>query len=191
MKPKANLFFCCLIFLTLLTEGCGYLGNSLKEPVPASDVVSEHTLVAEVLLHLQLDYIASEKLEPELLLEGALTELERMVPEIWVETQLHQSDNIPKLNVNVGNEITVLPIMQLQELYDLHLVLQKLMKHLLQMDLHLTKLRIEQIFVNGILHQLDEYSVLLPKELFHEFNINLGGHFAGVGYQVVVGFEAV
>ena len=113
MKPKANLFFCYLIFLTLLTEGCGYLGNSLKEPVPASDVVSEHTLVAEVLMHLQLDYIDSEKLEPELLLQGALTELERMVPEIWIETQLYQSDKIPKLHVNVGNEKTVLSIIQL------------------------------------------------------------------------------
>ena len=184
MKPKANLFFCCLIFLTLLTEGCGYLGNSLKDPVPASDAVSEHTLVAEVLMHLQLDYIDSEKLEPELLLEGALTELERMVPEVWVETYLHQSDSIPTLQVNVGNEKTVLSIMQLQELYDLHLVLQKLKKHLLQMELQLTKSRIEQIFANGILHQLDEYSVLLPKEIFHEFNINLGGHFAGVGLVV-------
>ena len=184
MKQKANLFFCCLIFLTLLTEGCGYLGNSLKDPVPASDAVSEHTLVAEVLMHLQLDYIDSEKLEPELLLEGALTELERMVPEVWVETHLHQSDSIPTLQVNVGNEKTVLSIMQLQELYDLHLVLQKLKKHLLQMDLQLTKSRIEQIFANGILHQLDEYSVLLPKEIFHEFNINLGGHFAGVGLVV-------
>ena len=69
-------------------------------------------------------------------------------------------------------------------LYDLHLVLQKLQKHLLQMDLQINKSRIEQIFVNGILHQLDEYSVLLPKEIFHEFNINLGGHFAGVGLVV-------
>ena len=82
MKIKTNFFFCCLIFLTLLTEGCGYLGNSLKETVPVSDVESEHTLVAEVLMHLQLDYIDSEKLEPKILLEGALTELERMVPEV-------------------------------------------------------------------------------------------------------------
>ena len=42
MKPKANLFFCYLIFLMLLTEGCGHLGYSLKEPAPASYVVSEH-----------------------------------------------------------------------------------------------------------------------------------------------------
>ena len=148
-------FFCFLISFTLLTAGCRHLGNSLKEPVTASDVVSDRTLVAEILMHLQLDYIDSEKLEPELLLEGALTELERMVPEVWVETQLHQSDNIPKLQVNVGNEKTVLSIMQLQELYDLHLVLQKLKQHLLKMDLQLTKSRIEQIFVNGILHRLD------------------------------------
>ena len=105
MKPKANLFFYCLIFLTLLTDGCKYLGNSIKVPVPVSDLVSEHNLVSEVLMHIQLDYIDSEKLVPELLLQGALTELERMVPEVWVETQLHQIDSIPKMQVKVGNEI--------------------------------------------------------------------------------------
>ena len=92
MKTKANLFFCCLIFLTFLTEGCGYLGNSLKEPVPASDVVSEHTLTAEVLMHLQLDYIESKKIKPELLLEGALTELERTAPEVLIKTLFYQRD---------------------------------------------------------------------------------------------------
>ena len=184
MKSKANFLFCCLIFLTLFTEGCGNLGKSLKEPFPETNLVSENTLVAEVLMHLQLDYIDSEKLEPEILLEGALTELERMVPEVWVKAQLSQSDNIPKLQVYVGNKKTVLSITELKELYDLHLVLQKLKTHLLKMDLKLTKSGIEKIFVNGILHQLDEYSVLLPKEIFHEFNINLGGHFAGVGLVV-------
>ena len=139
MNQKANLFFCCLIYITLLTAGCRYLGNSLKEPVTASDVVSEHTLVAEILMHLQLDYIDSEKLEPELLLEGALTELERMVPEVWVKAQLPESNSIQTLQVNVGNEKTVIPIMELKALYDLHRVLQKLKNHLLKMDLQLTK----------------------------------------------------
>jgi hypothetical protein len=82
MKPKLNLFFCFLILLTLLTEGCSYLGNSTKEPLPASNDFSNHTLVAEVLMHLQLDYIDSEKLDPKLLLEGAITELEKVVPEV-------------------------------------------------------------------------------------------------------------
>jgi len=184
VKLKANLLFCSLIFLTLLTEGCGYLGNSLKEPVPASDVVSEKSLIAEVLMHLQLDYIDSEKLEPEILLEGALTELERIAPEVLVKTLFYQRDRLTKLQVNVGNEKKVLSTMKLKELYDLHLVLLKLKNHLLQTDLQLTKSEIEEIFVNGILNQLDEYSVLLPKEIFQEFNINLGGHFAGVGLVV-------
>ena len=105
----------------------------------ASDVVSDRTLVAEILMYLQLDYIDSEKLEPELLLEGALTELERMVPEVWVKAQLPESNSIQTLQVNVGNEKAVIPIMKLKTLYDLHLVLQKLKTHLLQMDLHLTK----------------------------------------------------
>ena len=62
MKPKLNVFFYCLILLTLLAEGCKYLENSLKEPVPKSGLVIEQNLVAEVLMHLQLDYIDSEKL---------------------------------------------------------------------------------------------------------------------------------
>ena len=184
MRLKVNFIFCFLIFLTLLTEGCGYLGKSLEEPLPVSDLVSEHSLVAEVLMHLQLDYIDSEKLLPEILLEGALTEFERLFPEVWLETQFHKSDNIARIKVRVGNDISVLKIIQLQELYDLHIVLQKLKKHFLKQDLKLTKSRIEQIFVNGILQQLDEYSVLLSKEIFDEFNINLGGHFAGVGLVV-------
>ena len=123
MNQKANLFFCCLIPLTLLTAGCKYLENSLKNPETASDVVLEHSLVAEILMHLQLDYIDSDKLEPNLLLEGALTELERMVPEVWVKSQLADSNSIQTLQVNVGNEKTLIPIMELKALYDLHLVL--------------------------------------------------------------------
>ena len=114
MKLKANLLFCSLIFLTLLTEGCGYLGNSLKEPVPASDVVSENSLIAEVLMHLQLDYIDSEKLEPEILLEGALTELERIAPEVLVKTLFYKRDRLTKLQVNVGNEKKVLSTMKIR-----------------------------------------------------------------------------
>ena len=79
MQLKANFFLYFLIFLTLLTEGCGYLGNSLKAPPSSTVLVSEHSLLAEVLMHLQLDYIDSEKLVPELLLEGALTEFEKML----------------------------------------------------------------------------------------------------------------
>ena len=60
----------------------------------------------------------------------------------------------------------LIPIMKLKALYDLHLVLKNLKNHLLKMDLQLTKSEIEQIFVNGMLNQLDEYSVLLPKEFF-------------------------
>ena len=71
MKLKPNLLFFCLIFLTLLSEGCGSLGNSLKEPVPASDVVSENSLIAEDLMQLQLHYNDTEKLDPEIFLKRA------------------------------------------------------------------------------------------------------------------------
>ena len=55
-------------------------------------------------MHLQLDYIDPEKLEPKILLEGALTELERIAPEVLVKTLFYQRDRLTKLQVNVGND---------------------------------------------------------------------------------------
>ncbi|MBS1255917.1 MAG: putative CtpA-like serine protease [Deltaproteobacteria bacterium] len=184
MKVKTTYFFNCLILLLFLTGGCSYFKNSLKEHEPVANVLSENSLLAEVLMHLQLDYIDAEKLDPKKLLQGALTELEREVPEVWIEPVFNKNNSVPRLEVSLGNKKSVLSVVQLHGLDDLHLVLQKLKEHLLLNGLQLTKLKIEQIFAHGILSQLDEYSVFLPKELFREFNINLGGQFAGVGLVV-------
>jgi len=144
----------------------------------------EAPLVSEVLMHLQLDYVNPDKLDPEILLKGALTELERIVPELWVSLQLFENTKPSSLRILIGEEMTVLPISKLREIYDLQSALTKLMKYLLEKNIQLTQFQIEQLFVRGILNQLDEYSVLLPNEIYREFNINIGGQFAGVGLVV-------
>ncbi|HIB45443.1 MAG TPA: hypothetical protein EYO46_04330, partial [Candidatus Lambdaproteobacteria bacterium] len=106
-------------------------------------------------MHLQLDYVNPEKLNPEKLLQGALTELGRMVPEVWVVQEMSENGLGPRLKITVEKETSVLHVSELNRLYDLHIALQKLMKHLLQTNLQLTQLKIEQLFARGILNQLD------------------------------------
>ena len=184
MKKNNIHFKCFVILLSLLLASCSILGSSRERGIAAVQPPPEAPLLAEVLMHLQLDYVEPEKLDPESLLQGALTELGRMIPEVTVVPELQDKTLGPVLNISFKTEKTLLPVSKIAGLYDLHIALQMLMKRLLEMNPQLTQLKIEQMFVRGILNQLDAYSVLLPQEIYNEFNINIGGQFAGVGLVV-------
>ncbi|MGY8700117.1 MAG: S41 family peptidase, partial [bacterium] len=122
--------------------------------------------------------------DAEKLLKGALTELGRKIPEVWVVPEFEENEQGTKLQVRLEKETSVISVGKLNGLYDLHITLQKLMKHLLIKNPQLKQLKIEQLLARGILKQLDAYSVLLANDIYQEFNINIGGQFAGVGLVV-------
>ena len=184
MRKRGIHFICYIILITLFLVNCSIYGNSLERGIDGVQSASETLLLAEVLMHLQLDYVEPEKLDPESLLQGALTELGRTIPEVTVVPELRETTLGSILRISFKTERTHLPVSQMDGLYDLHITLQMLMKRLLQMNPQLTQLKMEQIVVRGILNQLDSYSVLLPKKIYNEFNINIGGKFAGVGLVV-------
>ena len=135
-------------------------------------------------MHLQLDYLNQEKLDPKILLVGALTELERVIPELSVSTEFNPDKKKQNLNIFYGNEIAKFQFLELNGLLELKTVLQRVLSHLTEKKINLTKLQIEKTFINGILNRLDGYSVLLSSEIYRDFNINIDGHFAGVGLVV-------
>ena len=184
MKKNSIHFKYFVILLSVFLASCSILGSSRERGIAAVQPPPEAPLLAEVLMHLQLDYVEPEKLDPESLLQGALTELGRMIPEVTVVPELQDKTLGPVLNISFKTEKTLLQVSKIAGLYDLHIALQMLMKRLLEMNPQLTQLKIEQMFVRGILNQLDDYSVLLPQEIYNEFNINIGGQFAGVGLVV-------
>ena len=184
MKKKYIHFICFVILLSLFLVNCSISEGSLGMDFSEVHSAPEAPLLAEVLMHLQLDYVEPEKISPESLLQGALIELGRTIPEITVVPELQEKTLGSNLSISFKTKRTLLPVLQMGGLYDLHVVLQMLMKRLLQMNPQLIQLKIEQIFVRGILNQLDAYSVLLPQKIYNEFNINIGGQFAGVGLVV-------
>ena len=184
MKLEKILTLCFIILFSLVFSSCSISGSSSGDYLSASIAAPEAPLLAEVIMHLQLDYVHPEKLEPKKLLQGALTELGRMVPEVWVVPEFEENGHGAMLQVRLEKETTVLNVDKLNGLYDLHITLQKLMKHLLQKNSQLTQLKLEQLFARGILNQLDAYSVLLSNDIYQEFSINIGGQFAGIGLVV-------
>ncbi|MEC9220369.1 MAG: hypothetical protein VX967_06590, partial [SAR324 cluster bacterium] len=97
---------------------CSISGNSLERGIAAVQPPPEAPLLAEVLMHLQLDYVEPEKLDPESLLQGALTELGRTVPEVTVVPELREKTLGSILRIKFKTERTLLPISQLDGLYD-------------------------------------------------------------------------
>jgi carboxyl-terminal processing protease len=184
MKLEKILTLCFIILFSLVFTSCSISGSSSGDYLSASIAAPEAPLLAEVIMHLQLDYVHPEKLEPKKLLQGALTELGRMVPEVWVVPEFEENGHGAMLQVRLEKETTVLNVDKLNGLYDLHITLQKLMKHLLQKNSQLTQLKLEQLFARGILNQLDAYSVLLSNDIYQEFSTNIGGQFAGIGLVV-------
>jgi len=182
LKKILTLFF--IILLSLVLSSCSFYGRSQGDFLSASIAAPEAPLLAEVLMHLELDYVHPEKLDAEKLLKGALTELGRKIPEVWVVPEFEENDQGTKLQVRLEKETSVISVGKLNGLYDLHITLQKLMKHLLIKNPQLKQLKIEQLLARGILKQLDSYSVLLANDIYQEFNINIGGQFAGVGLVV-------
>ena len=86
---KKNLFFIRIIFFfTLFLKGCWTSSNYSENFVNKTIHDSKAPILSEVLMHLQLDYYNQEKLDPQILLSGALTELERIIPEIWISPEL-------------------------------------------------------------------------------------------------------
>ncbi|MEO1837864.1 MAG: hypothetical protein ABGY12_01660, partial [Candidatus Lambdaproteobacteria bacterium] len=110
------------------------MGSSRERGIAAVQTPPEAPLLAEVLMHLQLDYVEPEKLDPESLLQGALTELGRMIPEVTVVPELQDKTLGPVLNISFKTEKTILPVSKIAGLYDLHISLQMLMKRLLEMN---------------------------------------------------------
>lgn len=182
LKRLLTLFF--IVLFPLVLSSCRFLGKTSSDYLSTSIAAPEAPLLAEVIMHLQLDYVHPKKLEPEKLLQGALTELGRMVPEVWVLPEFGKNGQGTRLLVRLEKESSYISVEKLNGLYDLHITLQKLMKHLLQKNPQLAQLKIEQLFARGILNCLDAYSVLLSNDIFQEFNINIGGQFAGVGLVV-------
>ena len=184
MKLKKNIKLFFIILISLVLSSCSFYGRSQGDFLSASIAEPEAPLLAEVLMHLELDYVHPKKLDAEKLLQGALTELGRKIPEVWVVREFKENDQGTRLQVRLEKETSVITVGKLNGLYDLHITLQKLIKHLLIKNPQLKQLKIEQLLARGILKQLDAYSVLLANDIYQEFNINIGGQFAGVGLVV-------
>ena len=98
MKLKSFIIFFLIILYSLALSNCSSNKIASKNYLSGSIPVPESTLLAEVIMHLQIDYVYPEKLNPNELLQGALIELGRTIPEVWVLPIFDKNDILIAIN---------------------------------------------------------------------------------------------
>lgn len=140
-------------------------------------------LISEVLMRIQLDYVDPKRLEPQGMLEGALNELSRQVPEI--QTTLKGNRKAPSLHLVVETQQETIPFQPIHQLNDLNNLLQRMTLSIQSYWSSSSNLQeVEYALIRGLLSKLDPHSVLLPKEIYSEFQVNTRGNFGGIGLMI-------
>lgn len=140
-------------------------------------------LIAEVLMRIQLDYVELNRLNPQQMLQGALQQLSRQIPEIRASLTLNPGHNL--LSLVVENQQVQFPLQPMRHLDELNHLLQKIVAYIQEHWETPNNLSIvEYALIQGMLAELDPHSALLPKEVYNEFEINTRGNFGGVGLVV-------
>ena len=165
----------------ILLSGClpGLSGPELpEEPEP-----SPTSLLAEVLMRIQLDYLELEQLNLSELQEAALLAMEREIAEVRVVIPQNKSGSQSVL----FRESTLLKLdspASLREMYD---ALQSLILKLHEKLPEYQITELELLALSAITSGLDPHSVVLPPSNYAEFSENTRGRFAGVG--IVIGIR--
>ena len=179
---QKKLLWVLLSTITLIIlSGClpGLSGPKLPEE-PQHPPTS---LLAEVLMRIQLDYLELEQLNLSELQEAALFAMEREIAEVRVVIPQSKSGN---QNV-LFRESTLLKLDSPASLREMYKGLQSLILKLHEKlpEYQLTEL--ELLAINSIMSVLDPHSVVFPPSNYAEFNENTRGRFAGVG--IVIGIR--
>ncbi len=140
-------------------------------------------LVSKVILRVQLEYVEPKRLDPDVMLDGALTELSNSIPEI--QSTIETAPEGRLISLTMDDEERQIPIVKLKDLSDVNLLFQSLLRYAKVHGFEENRFqKIEHAIIRGMLGKLDPHSTLLPEESYTDFRINTKGNFGGVGIRI-------
>ncbi len=127
------------------------------------------------------EYVDPTRVEPEVILRGALDRVARSVPEFLYE--IDEEQQVVKLVVGESRDELGLP--RVEGLTDVVLVVDKVASLLDKtLDEEVERPPIEYALMNGMLSTLDPHSVYINPESYKEMSITNKGHFGGLGITI-------
>ncbi len=170
------------------TAGGAFAPETLKRAVREFSLstdyrLSDLELLERDLYRVESRYVEKERLDPEVMFQGALQRVQREVAEVMFFREPQGS----RLHVSVGSFSTVLMI---EPIRDFGVLYQELVKVADVMEGHLSdeieRREVEYALMNGILSTLDPHTVLLPPVIAREFEVDNQGEFGGLGIKIMM-----
>ncbi len=154
---------------------------------PSSVKKSQYSLpqahyVSATLSAVQREYLDRDRIRPRQMLEGALDQVQRRIPEI-----LAQFEGTRTVLVTVDVASKRFSLKDVDSLGGLKNTLQEILAFI---DAHYTgdteRPEIEYSAIDGMLNTLDPHSSFLPPKAYSEFKIGTRGEFGGLGIVISV-----
>jgi len=127
------------------------------------------------------EYVDPTRVEPEVILRGALDRVARSVPEFLYE--IDEQQQVIKLVVGEVSDELGLP--RIEGLTDVVVVVEKVASLLDEsLGADVERPTIEYALMNGMLTTLDPHSIYINPESYKEMSITNKGHFGGLGITI-------
>lgn len=138
--------------------------------------------VAATLSAVQREYLDRERINPRQMLESALDQVQRKIPEI-----LAQFEDSRSVLVTVDMASKRFPLKDVDSLTGLRNILQEILAFI---DTHYAgdteRPEIEYAAIDGLLSTLDPHSSFMPPKIYQEFKVGTKGEFGGLGIVISV-----
>lgn len=167
------------VFIVIAFSASRQVPAPIKKP-PYS--LADARFVATTLSAVQKEYLERERINPRQMLEGALDQIQRKIPEVLAK---FEDSRAVLVTVDVASKR--FPLKDLDSLTGLRNTLQEILSFI---DTHYTgdteRPEIEYAAIDGLLSMLDPHSSFMPPKVYAEFKVGTRGEFGGLGIVISV-----
>ncbi len=143
----------------------------------------KYRLSGAVCSYVERFYVDQDRVHPRDMLVESLSWIERLLPEVLVET----SESSDTIDITVGDAKRTLHTDRVESFDDMLTLLKDSLLFIQMNRLEPNEPKaddVEYTAINGILNDLDPHSVLFPPKDYKEFKIGTSGKFGGLGMVV-------
>jgi len=152
---------------------------------PADYDLKSLSVLNRAVIHIKENYVDPQRVDERRMIESALDEVQRAVPELLAETEKDASGGPKRVTVRIDDAEQSFDLTDVDNLWHMSFKFKDIFKFIQANLRHFDKFpEVEYAAINGMLSTLDPHSALLRPEDYQEMKASTRGKFGGLGIVV-------
>jgi len=153
--------------------------------VPADYDLKSLSVLNRAVIHIKENYVDPQRVDERRMIESALDEVQRAVPELLAETERDAAGGPQRVTVRIDDTEQSFDLTDVDNLWHMSFKFKDIFKFIQANLRYFDKFpEVEYAAVNGMLATLDPHSALLRPEDYQEMKASTRGKFGGLGIVV-------